>query len=47
MAQTDCRVVDEKENDVTPGEIGELVMRVPQFMLGYWNASGCHGGGAA
>ncbi len=38
VAQTACRVVDEKEIDVAPGEIGELVMRGPQFMLGYWNA---------
>ncbi len=38
VAQTDCRVVDEKEQDVVPGEIGELVMRGPQFMLGYWKS---------
>ncbi|HEY1731642.1 MAG TPA: AMP-binding protein [Terriglobales bacterium] len=38
MAQTDCRVVDENGNDVVPGEIGELVMRGPQFMQGYWKA---------
>jgi acyl-CoA synthetase (AMP-forming)/AMP-acid ligase II len=38
VAQTDCRVVDEKENDVPQGEIGELVMRGPQFMLGYWKS---------
>ncbi|MGA2371065.1 MAG: class I adenylate-forming enzyme family protein [Candidatus Korobacteraceae bacterium] len=38
VAQTDCRVVDEKEQDVAPGEIGELVMRGPQFMLGYWKS---------
>ena len=38
VAQTACRVVDEKENDVAPGEIGELVMRGPQFMLGYWKS---------
>ncbi|MGC2110039.1 MAG: AMP-binding protein [Candidatus Korobacteraceae bacterium] len=38
VAQTECRVVDEKENDVAPGEIGELVMRGPQFMLGYWKS---------
>jgi acyl-CoA synthetase (AMP-forming)/AMP-acid ligase II len=36
VALTDCRVLDEKENDVEPGERGELVMRGPQFMLGYW-----------
>ncbi len=38
VAQTECRIVDEKENDVAPGEIGELVMRGPQFMLGYWKS---------
>ena len=36
MAQTDCRVIDEAESDAAPGEPGELVMRGPQFMLGYW-----------
>ncbi len=38
VVQTECRVVDEKEKDVAPGEIGELVMRGPQFMLGYWKS---------
>ncbi len=38
VAQTDCRVVDENGNDVAPGEIGELVMRGPQFMQGYWKS---------
>jgi len=33
VALTDCRLI------VTPGSCyGELVMRGPQFMLGYWNA---------
>jgi len=36
VAQTDCRVLDENGNDVPQGELGELVMRGPQFMLGYW-----------
>ncbi len=38
VALTDCRVVDENGNDVAPGELGELVMRGPQFMLGYWKS---------
>jgi len=37
VALTDCRVVGENGNDVAQGELGELVMRGPQFMLGYWN----------
>lgn len=47
MAQTDCRVLaqpdldpTDKPDDVTEapsGQPGELVMRGPQFMLGYWN----------
>jgi acyl-CoA synthetase (AMP-forming)/AMP-acid ligase II len=47
LAQTDCRVITQAEIDSTAkmenlteaacGEPGELVMRGPQFMLGYWN----------
>src|SRR6185437_14802663 len=36
VAETECRIVDENDLDVAPGERGELVMRGPQFMLGYW-----------
>jgi long-chain acyl-CoA synthetase len=46
LAQTDCRVIAEGNVDPTTptelfeqaatGEPGELVMRGPQFMLGYW-----------
>ncbi len=38
VAQTECRIVDENEREVAPGERGELVMRGPQFMLGYWKS---------
>jgi long-chain acyl-CoA synthetase len=38
VAMTDCRVVDESGNEVAPGGLGELVMRGPQFMLGYWKS---------
>jgi len=36
LALTDCRVLDLNGREVAPGEPGELVMRGPQFMLGYW-----------
>ena len=36
LALTDCRILDLDENEAAPGEPGELVMRGPQFMLGYW-----------
>jgi long-chain acyl-CoA synthetase len=39
LAQTDCRVVnatDGQETEAAPGQLGELVMRGPQFMMGYW-----------
>jgi long-chain acyl-CoA synthetase len=36
LCQTECRVLGEKESEVALGEAGELVMRGPQFMLGYW-----------
>ena len=40
LAQTDCRVLDENDQEVAPGQRGELVMRGPQFMLGYWKDPG-------
>lgn len=36
LAQTECRVVDESDNEAALGTPGELVMRGPQFMRGYW-----------
>ena len=38
VAQTECRVLDANENEVGPGELGELVMRGPQIMQGYWKS---------
>jgi long-chain acyl-CoA synthetase len=41
VAQTDCRIVTydgDREIDAANNERGELVMRGPQFMLGYWKA---------
>ena len=35
---TECRIVDESGNDVKNDEAGELVMRGPQFMRGYWKS---------
>jgi long-chain acyl-CoA synthetase len=36
LAQTECRVLNERGREASPREPGELVMRGPQFMLGYW-----------
>jgi long-chain acyl-CoA synthetase len=36
LVQTECRVMDELGNELSAGQPGELVMRGPQFMLGYW-----------
>jgi long-chain acyl-CoA synthetase len=48
VAQTECRVIGQADVEIsagnTPevpaGEPGELVMRGPQFMLGYWKEPG-------
>ncbi|HEV2732633.1 MAG TPA: AMP-binding protein, partial [Terriglobales bacterium] len=37
LAQTECRLVDENGAEVPTCQPGELVMRGPQFMSGYWN----------
>ncbi len=36
--QLETRVVDEGMKDMLPGEIGELVIRGPNVMTGYWNS---------
>ena len=36
LVQTECRVLDVNNREVGCGSPGELVMRGPQFMLGYW-----------
>ncbi|MFT3855731.1 MAG: acyl-CoA synthetase [Ilumatobacteraceae bacterium] len=33
----ETRVVDENDDDVAVGEVGEIIHRSPQAMLGYWN----------
>jgi acyl-CoA synthetase (AMP-forming)/AMP-acid ligase II len=38
VARTECRIVGSDEAEVEAGRIGELVMRGPQIMLGYWQS---------
>jgi len=39
IPDTDCRIVDldDPDREVAPGERGELWIKGPQIMLGYWN----------
>jgi long-chain acyl-CoA synthetase len=37
MAGVEIKVVDASGRELAPGEVGEVVCRTPQIMLGYWN----------
>ncbi len=37
LPETKCRIVDELGADVGSEQVGELLIRGPQVMLGYWN----------
>ena len=39
VPETECKVVDDEGNELGIGERGELWVRGPQVMLGYWTSS--------
>ncbi|MCH7960296.1 MAG: AMP-binding protein, partial [Candidatus Hydrogenedentes bacterium] len=37
IKEVEIRIVDEKDNDVPLGEVGEVIARGPNIFMGYWN----------
>lgn len=37
-AETEVRIVNDAGDDVAPGEVGEIIVRGDDVMVGYWNA---------
>lgn len=37
MKGISIRIVDAAGNDVQPGEVGEILLKTPEVMVGYWN----------
>jgi long-chain acyl-CoA synthetase len=37
ISSTDCKIIDDEENEVAVGERGEIAIKGPQVMQGYWN----------
>jgi long-chain acyl-CoA synthetase len=37
MKQIEIRVIDADGKELPPGEVGEIICRTPQNMMGYWN----------
>ena len=38
IPEIECRLADEQGKDVPPGVVGEILVRGPKLMKGYWNA---------
>ncbi len=37
LSSTDCKIIDDNGNEVAQGERGEICIKGPQVMKGYWN----------